>query len=69
MDLSVGRPPLEERTECFPVDATGAPVITECPLTGCEDTDLWILRAAGGKAWITVCAKGHLAFIAREEQP
>lgn len=58
---------IEQRVEALPTDTTGAPVITECPATGCLDLDLWTMEAAGGKTWIVVCGSGHLAFLIKKE--
>lgn len=57
----------EEKTEGLPVDATGAPLIVQCPASGCKDLDLWTMAGAGGRCWIVTCGAGHLSFITRKE--
>ena len=59
--------PQEAKVEGLPVDVTGAPLIVQCPATGCEDLDLWTMEAAGGQTWIVICGAGHLAFITKKE--
>lgn len=54
----------EEKTAPLPVDTTGAPVITECPATGCQDIDLWTMNGAGQGCVVVICGAGHMAFIA-----
>jgi hypothetical protein len=60
--------PYESRIGDLPVDSTGAPVITECPATGCEDLDLWSMQGAGGQTTVVICGSGHLAFITAKEE-
>jgi hypothetical protein len=57
----------ERRIEPLPVDSTGAPLILECPATGCEDLDLWTMDCAGGKTYVVVCGAGHMAFLIKKE--
>jgi hypothetical protein len=59
--------PVEAKVEALAVDTTGAPLITQCPATGCEDLDLTTMEGAGGRVWIVACGSGHMAFISRKE--
>lgn len=64
--------PDEIRREYLPVDSTEAPVIVQCPATGCEDLNLWTMEGAPGHTWFVVCGAGHLALISKvpdEETP
>jgi len=58
---------IEERVQALCTDTTGAPVITECPATGCPDIDLTTMEGAGGRAWVVVCGSGHMAFLIKKE--
>lgn len=59
--------PTESRTEALPIDSTGAPLIVQCPASGCEDLDLTVMEGAGGQTWIVVCGSGHMAFVIKKE--
>lgn len=55
--------PVERRREAMDVDTTGAPVIVQCPATGCEDLDLSVTEDVPGITWIVRCGSGHVAAL------
>jgi len=59
--------PFEARTEALATDTTGAPLILQCPATGCEDLDLFTMECAGGRTYVVVCGAGHMAFLIKKE--
>lgn len=59
--------PDEFRIDELLVDTTGAPLIVQCPSTGCEDLDLSVTEDVPGITWIIRCGSGHIAAIMKVE--
>jgi hypothetical protein len=59
--------PDEIRTEDFAVDFTGAPLIVQCPVQGCQDLDLVTAECLPGVAYLVTCGAGHSALLMRIE--